>query len=112
MDSMQPSSTSPRRNAKTLAAILIVAGLFLGLRYSGSISQQEVKAAAARFKFSRSSLPDLVGPPLRYQRQMHPSLERISAFLSTLGAAVALNDIDGDGLSNDLCYIDTRTDQV
>jgi hypothetical protein len=43
---------------------------------------------------------------------VHPSLNRISAFVSTVGAAVALNDLDGDGISNDACYIDTRTDQI
>ena len=101
-----------RHNAKILAAILIVTALFLALRFSLSISQKEVNAAAARFRFSRSSLPDVAGPPVRYQRHVHPGLERISAFVSTVGAAVALNDMDGDGLSNDVCYIDTRTDQV
>jgi enediyne biosynthesis protein E4 len=25
---------------------------------------------------------------------------------------VALNDLDGDGLPNDICYLDVRTDQV
>jgi len=101
-----------RHNAKTLAAILIVTALFLAVRFSLGVSRREVNAAAARFRFSRSSLSDVAGPPVRHQRLVHPSLERISAFVSTVGAAVALNDMDGDGLSNDVCYIDTRTDQV
>lgn len=109
---MQLSPVLIRQNAKILAAILIVTASFLALRFSLSVSQREVNAAAARFRFSRASLPDVAGPPLRYQRQVHPSLERISAFVSTVGAAVALNDMDGDGLSNDVGYIDTRTDQV
>lgn len=100
------------RHAKVFAAILIVTAAFLAMRFSLGITQREVNAAAARFRFSRASLPDIAGPPLRYQRQVHPSLERISAFVSTVGAAVALNDMDDDGLSNDVCYIDTRTDQV
>ena len=29
-----------------------------------------------------------------------------------MGAAVALNDLDGDGLPNDACYVDTRIDKV
>jgi enediyne biosynthesis protein E4 len=32
--------------------------------------------------------------------------------MSTLGAGAALADIDGDGLPNDVCYVDTVTDQV
>lgn len=101
-----------RRNAKTIAAILIVAALFIALRFSLRISQRDVTAAAARFGFSRLVLPEVAGPPVRHQRNVHPGLQRISAFVSTLGAAIALNDMDGDGLSNDICYIDTRTDQV
>ena len=101
-----------RHNAKTLAALLLVLGLFLALRFALNINQKEVSAAAARFGFSRSTLPELPGPPIRNQRLVHPSLERVSAFVSTVGAAVALNDMDGDGISNDACYIDTRTDQV
>ena len=109
---MQPIPALIRHYAKNLTAILIVICLFLALWLSLHVSQQEVIAAATRFKFSRSTLPEIAGPPVRDQRRIHPSLERISSFLSTLGAAVALNDLDGDGLANDVCYIDTRTDQV
>lgn len=101
-----------RHSARTLAALLLVTGLFLALRFSLTVSQKEIKAAAARFGFSRSTLPEIAGPPIRNQRLVHPSFERVSAFVSTVGAAVALNDMDGDGVSNDACYIDTRTDQV
>src|SRR6185295_9407014 len=101
-----------RHNARTLAALLLVLGLFLALRLALHINHEEVSAAAGRFKFSRSTLPELPGPPIRNQRLVHPSLQRVSAFVSTVGAAVALNDIDGDGISNDACYIDTRTDQI
>ena len=101
-----------RHNARTLAALLLVLGLFLALRFALRISQKEISAAALRFGFSRSTLPELPGPPIRNQRLVHPSLARVSAFVSTVGAAVALNDIDGDGVSNDACYIDTRTDQI
>ena len=101
-----------RHSVRTITALLLVIGLFLALRFTLRISQTEVTSAAARFRFSRSILPELSGPPVRSQRLVHPSLERISAFVSTVGAAVALNDIDGDGISNDACYIDTKTDQV
>ncbi len=101
-----------RHSARTITALLLVIGLFLAMRYTLKTSQAEIDSAAARFRFSRSTLPELTGPPIRTQRLVHPSLERISAFVSTLGAAVALNDIDGDGVSNDACYIDTRTDQI
>jgi hypothetical protein len=43
---------------------------------------------------------------------VHPSLERISAWVSSLGAAATLADLDGDGLPNDLVLVDPRTDRV
>ena len=98
--------------ARNVTAILLVIGLFVTLRVSLHISEAEVASAAARFGFSKTILPEIGGPPLRMQRLVHLSLQRISAFVSTIGAAVALNDVDGDGVSNDACYIDTRTDQV
>lgn len=101
-----------QHRARTLAALLLVVGLFVALRFSLRVSEKEVRAAATRFAFSRSTLPELPGPPIRTQRLVHPSLKRVSAFVSTVGAAVALNDLDGDGVSNDACYIDTRTDQI
>ena len=101
-----------QHTARTLAALLLVVGLFLALRFSLKVSEKEVRAAATRFAFSRSTLPELPGPPIRTQRLVHPSIKRVSAFVSTVGAAVALNDMDGDGVSNDACYIDTQTDQI
>ena len=101
-----------QHRARAFAALLLVVGFFLALRYSLKVNQTDVKAAASRFRFSRSTLPELPGPPIRDQRLVHPSLKRVSAFVSTVGAAVALNDLDGDGVSNDACYIDTRTDQI
>lgn len=109
---MHPSASPIRRNIKPIAAGLVVASLFMALRFSLVVDEGAVRAAAARFKFSRSVVSEVAGPPVRLQRQVHPSVRRISSFLSTVGAAVALNDMDGDGLSNDACYIDTRTDQI
>lgn len=99
-------------NARNLTAVLLIIGLFVTLRISLHVSRAEIESAAARFRFSKITLPEVAGTPVRTQRLVHPNLRRISAFVSTLGAAVALNDVDGDGVSNDACYIDTRTDQV
>lgn len=49
---------------------------------------------------------------LRRVRRVHPSLTRISAWISAVGAGVALNDLDGDGLANDVCHVEPRTDEV
>jgi len=98
--------------ARNLTATFLIVGLFVALRVSLHVSEAEIASAAARFGFSKTSLPEIAGPPVRTQRLVHPNLRRISAFVSTVGAGVALNDVDGDGVANDACYVDTRTDQV
>jgi hypothetical protein len=45
-------------------------------------------------------------------RAVNPSLSHIQAWISSVGAAVALGDLDGDGLANDACAVDPRTDAV
>src|SRR5262249_379209 len=50
--------------------------------------------------------------PQKLSRRVHPSLERVAGWVSVVGAAVSLNDLDGNGLPDDVCYVDPRTDQV
>jgi hypothetical protein len=70
-------------------------------------------ALAGRFSFKKSPLPEVpYHPPYKFVRQVHPSLERISAWISSLGAAATLADLDGDGLPNDVIYVDPRTGLV
>jgi hypothetical protein len=76
------------------------------------LSSTDAKAIAARFRFERLSFAEPAGFPHKTVRQVHPSLAHLSAYLSALGASAALGDIDGDGLPNDLCYVDPRIDQV
>ena len=68
---------------------------------------------AAGFKFDKAPLPEVPDhPAYKSVRQVHPSLQRISAWISSLGASVEMADLDGDGLPNDLVDIDPRTDLV
>lgn len=100
-----------RRHAKPLVAIPLIAGLYWSAQLP-ELPGAERARLAGRFHFSRLPLPELAGPSPRSVRVVHPSLRRISAWISAVGAAVALNDLDGDGLPNDLCYVDPRSDQV
>ncbi len=98
-------------HAKRLVAIVVILGLFWFTRLP-ALSATERDVLASGFNFTSLPLPELTGHPRKYVRSVHPSLERHSAWISAVGAAVALNDLDGDGLSNDVCYVDTRTDLV
>jgi hypothetical protein len=66
-----------------------------------------------RFQFTRTTLADIPGPqPWHIRPYVHPSLRRVPVFVSGIGSGVAVNDLDGDGLANDVCLVESRTDQA
>ena len=100
-----------RHQTARLVAIALIVGLY-GVARLPELPGTERSALAGQFAFTSVPLPGVSGYEPRYVRNVNPSLERISAWISSVGAAVALNDLDGDGLSNDVCYVDTRINQV
>ena len=100
-----------RRLATPLAALAVVAALY-HLAQPPRLPDSEAAALAARFAFEKTPLAEPVGAELKIVRKVHPSLEHLSAQISFVGAAATLGDLDGDGLPNDLIFVDPRTDQV
>ncbi len=100
-----------RPQISRVAAALIVIFLFFQARVT-DISAAERAQISSRFHFTRLVLPSAGGAPVKTNRVVQPSLRRISAWISSVGAAVAAGDLDGDGLSNDICLVDPRTDLV
>ena len=95
-----------------LAAILLAVVAYAASRPS-KLDDTELAALASRWSFERIPLPQPADPArLKTVRSVHPSLERISAWVSSVGAAATLADLDGDGLPNDLVHVDPRTDEV
>lgn len=101
-----------KKHATRLAAISIIV-VFYGFAQLPELSKTEREQLTQRFSFSQFALPEVLGSPeKRILRPVNPSLEYFSGWISAVGAGVALNDLDGDGLSNDLCYVEVRTNQV
>ena len=101
-----------RRYAATIVGLVFVLTLFAVTQYP-KISADESVSLAAHFRFAKLPLPEVANhPAYKNVREVHPSLQRISAWISSLGAAATLADLDGDGLPNDLIHIDPRTDLV
>jgi hypothetical protein len=100
-----------RRHAAKLTAIILVFVVY-GFARVPKASESELAKLAADFHFRAAPLPALNGETQKTIRDVNPSLRRVAAWISSVGAAVALNDLDGDGLPNDACYVDTRIDKV
>ncbi|MEU6038428.1 VCBS repeat-containing protein [Actinomadura sp. NPDC047616] len=73
-------------------------------------SQAELRRLAARFAFERVPLNDAVVP--REVRAVAPAYRHIRHWISSVGAAVALADVDGNGRPDEFCVVDPRDDSV
>lgn len=101
-----------KKHFSRAAAIVLVALCYVIAKLPVYTSP-DTSTLAARFSFEKVPLPELAGhPPYQSVRNVHPSLARISAWVSSLGAAAALADLDGDGVANDLVHVDPRTDLI
>ncbi len=108
---MNPGLSRLRRAIGLLVAVGVVCTLYV-FSQSPTLAEAETEAITARFRFEKLAFPEPTGFTRKSVREVHPSLAHLSGYLSAVGAAAALSDIDGDGLPNDLCYVDPRIDQV
>jgi hypothetical protein len=93
----------------TKAVALLALGIVGQFMRPSKLPEEEHGKLAARFKFERFELPVVTGgrAPLSIQK-IHPSMDRIAAWISAMGTGVAISDLDGDGLPNDQCTTDPR----
>ena len=89
-------------------AVLFSLGAAAGLP-GETVSDAEVKA---RFSFDSTTLDNRFGLTARQTRDVHPDLQRIGPWISSVGAAAAIGDVDGNLKPDDTCYVDTRINQV
>src|SRR5262249_32550292 len=101
-----------RRHAAKIATGLVVLALYV-LALPRDLPANEKSALAARFRFEKVELfPAPNGRPLRAVRDVHPALRHLNAWISAVGASVALADVDGIGRPADICLVDPRNDSV
>lgn len=98
-----------------LVAVALISAFYMLARLPEPAAGERA-SLAGRFRFSQTTLPEVKAQWPGHEptdvRAVHPSYANISGWVSAVGAAASLSDLDGDGLPNDLCYVDTRTDLV
>ncbi len=99
------------KHLKIVTAVVVILVLYWFARLP-SISESERVDIASRFRFSSHALTELLSDQQRQIRPVSPGLEHFAAWISSVGASVALGDLDNDQLPNDVCYVDTRMDHV
>lgn len=100
-----------RRQLAGLVALVLLTGTYLLVRLPEA-SADERRAMAQPYRFTPMSLPMPGGLPQQSIRRVNGAYAHLAAWISSVGAGVAMNDLDGDGLANDLCLTDPRIDQV
>ncbi|MEU3654410.1 CRTAC1 family protein [Streptomyces sp. NPDC032161] len=102
-----------RKGIPVLVAIALMATVLTAARKPGP-SSEAVDRAASRYAFTE--LPIAFPPGYdagdRKVRTVNPAYQGIQSWISSVGAGIAVNDLDGTGTSSDLCVVDSRTDEV
>lgn len=96
----------------------IIAGSILAVVYAigaSQVAQSDPGAAAERYRFDR--LPIAMPPgyedlPHQTVREVNPDYEHIKSWVSSVGASIAITDLNGSGRDTGLCLVDPRTDSV
>lgn len=94
-----------------VVALLLIAVLFVVARLPRTSAAERATRAAA-LHFTKLPIQEPAGLPNRSIRQVNPAYDKIQAWISSVGAAVAINDLTGSGTADDMCLVDTRSDSV
>ncbi len=102
-----------RRLIPGVVTILVATSLFFVVRTSISVAGGDQAAAAYKFKEMPIAMPPgYDSQPMKTIRKVNPAYEKIRAWISSVGASIAINDVTGHGIANGMCMVDTRTDSV
>jgi hypothetical protein len=99
------------RHLAAVVALALIVGMFLTARLPEASAAERQRMASA-FRFTPLSIGIPGGHTYQTIRRVNKDYERIRAWISSVGAGIAMNDLDADGLANDLCLVDTRIDRV
>jgi hypothetical protein len=98
--------------APRLATTAIAVSLFAIANHNVVATDDHIPAAELP-KFAATYLsPADNGRPMHGIRDVHPDLKHIDAWISSVGAGVALADISDSGRPTDICLVDPRNDSV
>ncbi|MEV6647276.1 CRTAC1 family protein [Amycolatopsis sp. NPDC051371] len=100
-----------RKQLAGIVALVLILGLFTVAQLP-RVSAAEQDSMASQFHFTPMTIALPAATKSQSIRTVNKEYEHISAWISSVGAAIALNDISGSGKANDLCLVDPRSDQV
>jgi hypothetical protein len=100
-----------RKLAPPAVVLALTGALFALVQLPGASAGQRA-AVASRFHFVELPVAEPPGLPHATIRDVNPAYRHIQAWISSVGAAVAINDFTGSGRPDDMCLVDTRSNTV
>jgi hypothetical protein len=111
---MSFSRARVRRLVPGASALALLAGLFFNVNAHLPIaSAAQLEQVASQYKFEE--MPIAMPPgyhPTQTIRQVNPAYKNIQAWISSVGAGIALADVTGHGRDDGMCIVDPRTNDV
>ncbi|TDD35509.1 CRTAC1 family protein [Actinomadura sp. KC06] len=100
-----------RRQLPGVVALVAVVGMFFAVRLPDAPAAEKSEVAQ-RYRFTPMNIALPGGFRQQTIRRVNKDYKNIDAWISSVGAGISMNDLDGDRLANDLCVTDPRIDQV
>lgn len=100
-----------RKQAPGVVALVLMVSTFYAVKPSESSAADKAELAES-FAFQPMAIAMPGGFKQQTVRKVNKAYKHIEAWISSVGAGVAMNDIDSDGLPNDLCVTDPQIDQA
>lgn len=101
-----------RRLVPSAVALALLAALF-AVAQRPTASAAEVQRIASKYKLTEMPVAMPSGyHPTQTIRQVNPDYKNLQAWISSVGAGVALSDVTGHGRDDGMCIVDPRTDDV
>jgi hypothetical protein len=104
--------TDATRRLLPIALVLFMVATAFTFARLPETSAATRESLAARFQFTELPIALPPNPGQNTIRQVNPEYQRIRAWISSVGAGVAVNDLEGSGVADDLCLVDSRSDSV
>jgi enediyne biosynthesis protein E4 len=99
-----------RQSARVLALVLLISMFWAG--QLPSTPAEEIARMADGYAFTPLAIALPPGLPVQSMRPVNQDYHRIPGWVSSVGASIAMGDLTGDGLANDLCLTDPRVDEA
>jgi hypothetical protein len=114
---LEETATMAADRARRSVPVLTVVITLLALYVVGqnAVAAGDADQAARPYKFRELPIPLPAGydqKPMKSLREVNPGYRHIAAWISAIGASVAINDLTGHGRASSLCLVDPRTDDV